>query len=431
MGRSSGQGRPQLPEQALMTRTRWSAIIILVLVLLTALGVYLLQAVEEPQNALREAVPVPVEVLRIRPQTFTYRLEALGTVQALREAAIGVKVSGPIAAIPPEIALGARLEAGQLIAEIDPTPFRIEVNQREAGLARARAQARTRQAEIARQRNLIGINRDKLRLSQAEYDRLRSLYEAGGIAWVEVKAVELALRRTEEEVERVASGLAEAQAQLAVAEADVAAALAEVARAREALADTQIRAPFAGIVARKSVTLGEQVRPGAILAELADIGTVKLLIRVPADDVAFLRLGAEAEIAAAGLPGPLTGRVGSVGPRADAETRTFPAEILVVNRGARPLLPGMFARATLAVRTYPQAILLPRSSVLDAEGTPAVFVAEAGLARRRPLRIARIFGPRLLVGEGVAEGDLVIIVGQRLLHDGAAVRIVETREPAP
>jgi RND family efflux transporter MFP subunit len=291
---------------------------------------------------------------------------------------------------------------------------------------------RTRRAEIARQRNLIGINQEKLALSQTEYDRLKSLFDAGGIAWIEVKAVELALRRTQEEVERAESGLREAEAQLAVAEAEVASAEAERLRAREALADTRVRAPFAGIITRKSVTLGEQVAPGTILVRLADIGTVKLVIRIPADDVASLRIGAEAEITVAAFPQPLTGRVAYLGPGADAETRTFPVEILVENRGPRPLLPGMFARATVAVRTYPQAVLIPRSSLLSADGVPGVFVAEAGtgLARRRPVAVERAFGSRLLVAEGLAAGDLLIVVGHRLLTEGAAIRVVETREQA-
>ena len=416
-----------------MTRRRLSVFLISAMVFVTAVGVYLIRAVEEPHNTKAGPLPVAVEVARITPEDFTHRLEALGSVEAIREAAVGVKVSGPVRAIPPEIELGATVEQGTLLAEVDPTPFHIDVSQKEALVARARAQVRTRQAEIARQKILISINQEKMGLAQAEYERLKSLFDEGGIAWVEVKRVELALRGTEEDFERAKSGLREAEASYAVAQAELASADAELSRAQDALADTRVPAPFAGIISEKSVTIGEQVGPGTVLFRLADIKTVKVLIRISGDDVAFLQPGAEAGIAVTGFAEPLQGRVGHIGPRADAVTRTFPVEILVDNTGPRQLLPGMFARVTVPVRFYPQAILIPRASVLAEEGTPAVFVADAdqGVAQRRPVTIARTFGTRYLVSAGLAPGDLLVVTGHRVLRDRTEIRVVETRELAP
>ncbi len=416
-----------------MTRRRLSVLLILAMVLVTAVGVYLIRAVEEPRNAKPGPLPVPVEVARVSPQDFTHRLEALGSVQAVREAAVSVKVPGPVTSIPSQIELGAEVKEGTLLAEIDPTPFRIDVSHREAQVARARAKVRTRQAEIARQKALISINRDKLRLAQAEYDRLKSLFDEGGIAWVEVKAVELALRRTQEEFERAESGLREAEAEHAVAEAELASAEAELSRAQDALANTQVRAPFAGIISEKSVTLGEQVAPGTVLFRLADIKSVKVLTRIPADDIAFLHSGTKADITLTGFAEPFQGRVEHIGPRADPETRTFPVEILIENRGPRQLLPGMFARAMIPVRSYPQAILIPRASVLTEDGTPTVFVADPKreFAHRRPVTIARTFGPRYLIERGLEPGDLLVVTGHRRLRDGTAIRVVETRELTP
>lgn len=416
-----------------MSRRQLSLLIIVAMFLATAAGVYWIRAAEAPKNAARTTLPVPVEVLRVTPRDFTHRLEALGTVQAVREASVGVKVSGPIAALPPAVELGTFLEAGALIAQVDPTPFAIEVEHKEALVARAHAQLRIRRAEIVRQRSLIEINREKLRLAQTEYDRLKSLYDDGGIAWVEVKAVELALRRTDEEMERAESGLREADAQLGVAEAEVAAARAELARARQALADTEIRAPFAGIISKKTVTLGEQVAPGTVLVTLADISAVKILIRIPSDDIATLKPGEAAEVSLSGFSEPMRGRVGYIGPRADPETRTFPVEVLVENRGARRLLPGMFARVTIAVRAYPAAILIPRSSLSTAGDEASVFVVDSGegVARKRSVHVARTFGSQLLIGGGLKADDLLVVLGHRLLRDGAAVRVAATRDQAP
>ncbi|MEE9182059.1 MAG: hypothetical protein V3U33_05800, partial [candidate division NC10 bacterium] len=121
-----------------MKARRPSLVLILAIVLVTMVGFYLIRAGDEPQNAKPGPVPVPVEVARITPREFIHRLEALGTVRAIREAAVGVKVAGPVTAIPPEIELGAAVEEGRLLASIDPAPFRIDVSRREALVLRAR-----------------------------------------------------------------------------------------------------------------------------------------------------------------------------------------------------------------------------------------------------------------------------------------------------
>jgi len=416
-----------------MTRRNLSFLIILALALLTAVGVYLIQAIDKPRQPKAEPIPVPVEVASIAPRDFTYRLESLGTIQAIREAAVGVEVSGPITLIPPEVDLGATVEQGTLLAEIDPTPFRIELSRREALVARARAEVRGREVDLARQKALIPLSRMKLRLARAEHKRLEDLLERELIARQDLERTEMVVRGIQEELERTESGLREAEVQHAVTKADLARALAEKERAREDLADTQVRAPFAGVVAEKQITLGEQVAPGKVLFRLVDLTVVKLLVRIPPDDIDFLRTGIIADVSVSGLPGKFQGRVEHIGPSADSETRTFPVEVLVENKASNRLLPGMFARAKIPVRTYPQAILIPRTSVLSDHGEPVVFIADMkrGTAHRRPVIISRTFGSRHLIHEGLQGGDLLIITGQRLLLDGTAIRVTGNLELKP
>ena len=416
-----------------MIRRNLSLLLILGMVSITALGVYLIRTSEELRQADPEPVPVPVEVAGIIPRDFTYRLEALGTVKAIREAAVGAKVSGPITLIPPEIELGAAVKQGTLLAEIDPTSFRIELSRQSALVNRAQAEVQRRKVDISRQKSLIRINQDKLRLVEAEHKRLISLLERDLISRQNMERAELTVRQTEEVLERAESGLREAQVQHSVAEADLASAQAELARAREDLANTQVRAPFTGVISEKQITLGEQVGQGTVLFRLADLSTVKLVVRVSSNDIDFLHRGILVEVVVSGLPERFRGRVEYIGPRADDETRTFPVEVLVKNKGSKRLLPGMFARAHIPVHTYPKAILIPRSSVLRKSGMPLVFVADENqeIAHRRPIEIARTFGSRHLVRRGLESGELLVVAGQRLLQDGAAIRIVGRRELEP
>lgn len=416
-----------------MTQRTISLLAIVAVVLATLGGVYMIRAVEELSPPEPKPVPVPVEVAPIVVRPFTHRLQALGTVQAVREAAVGAKVSGPISRIPPGIELGAQVEQGELLAEVDPTTFRIEVRQREALVARAQAQLRARQVDIGRQRTLIELNRDKVGLAKAEHERLATLFGEGGIARQDVERAEAALRRTQEDLERAESGLREATAQHAAAEAELASAQAELHRASQALADTRVRAPFTGAISEKRVTLGEQVTPGTVLFRLADLVVVKVEVRVPQDEIGLLRPGVPVEVRVAGLAGARPGRIAHLGPRADMETRTFPAEVLVENRGPGRLLPGMFARVSVPVHSYERAILVPRASVLTEDGVAAVFVADPDtrIARRRPVSVARTFGAQHLIARGLEPGEYLVVTGQRQLRDGAAIRVVQTRELEP
>jgi len=415
-----------------VSRVALSLLLCLVIALVTVGGVYLIRAVEEPPAPAPVTVPVAVEVARVEPRAFTQELEALGTVQAVREAAVSVKIAGPLRRVSPLAELGAMVGAGALLAEVDPTPFRIEVRQRQAARSRASARVGGVEVDILRQQRLIEINREKVRLARAEQSRLADLLRRGLIAQQDVERTELAVRRAEEELARVESGLQEAEAQRTMAVAEAAVAQAELDRAEQALADTEVRAPFSGAISEKLATVGEQVVPGTVLFRLADVSRLKVLVRVPADDVALLRPGVEAVIRIDGIVAPFGGRVAHIGPRADTATRTYPVEILV-NHPGRGLRPGMFAQVQMPVRAHPAAILVPRAAVTGEPSDPAVFVADVqrGVAHRRPVRIAQTIGARLLVAGGLAPGDLLIVAGQHLLRDGAAIRAVETRRLAP
>lgn len=416
-----------------MSRLGLSVLLVLAIGLATGVGVYLIQAVEEPSPPAVRPIPVPVEVVRITPGPFIHQLEALGTVQPIREAAVSVEAAGPVASVSPAIELGAPVTEGMLLAQIDPTPFRIDVSRGEAQLARAQAQVEKAEVDRERQESLLRINRDKLRLARAEWHRLADLFERELVAEQEVERTELGVRRVQEQLEVAESGLEAAKAQHAAALAEAASAEAELERARQALQDTQVRAPFAGFISEKLVTVGEQVAPGTVLFRLVDVAVVKIVVRVPADDIGLLRPGALAQVRVTGFSEPFQGRVAHVGPRADIETRTFPVEILVNNESLPRLLPGMFARASIPVRSYPAAILVPRATVVRREGAHAVFVAdtERGIARRRPITITRTFGARHLIEQGLEPGDLLIVTGQHLLQDGAAIQVVETRQLKP
>jgi RND family efflux transporter MFP subunit len=104
-------------------------------------------------------------------------------------------------------------------------------------------------------------------------------------------------------------------------------------------------------------------------------------------------------------------------------SRTLAAELYVANPEGL-LLPGMFARAeaTLLER---EGILIPSEAVLEEGGAAAVFVVEAGTARRRLVEIGYLQGTLIEIRQGLAAGESVVVAGQQGLRDGATVRLLE------
>jgi len=407
-----------------------SILLILLVSAVTAVGVYVISDVEEKPRVEPKAAPVPVEVAAVVAADFVQRIEALGTIAAVREGPVSAEVAGRIVRIPPNIGLGSVVRAGDLLAQVDSKDFEIAVRKAAAQVASAKARVRKAAVDIERQRKLVRLNREQLRLARAEHERLTKLLKQELVSSQEAERQELAWRRIEEELEAARSGELETEALHAIARADLALANVQLEQARETLSDTEIRAPFAGVIAHKNATLGERVAPGQVIFRLADIETVKLDVRIPATDIHRLDARIVAKVRVRGLDGEFSGRVTNIGPRADEQTRSFPVEIFMSNSPGRKLLPGMFARAVIPVREYPGAILIPRESVIFEDGRPAVFVADpdSDRAARREVRIAGRFGPRYMIAGGLEPGDLLVTAGQRLLLDGARIRVVTRRD---
>ena len=304
-----------------------SILLILLVSAVTAVGVYVISDVEEKPPVEPQAAPVPVEAAAVAAADFVHRIEALGTIAAVREGPVGAEVSGRIVGIPGNIGLGSVVQAGALLARVDSTDFEIAVRKAAAQVASAKARVRKAAVDIERQRKLVRLNREQLRLARAEHERLTKLLKRELVSSQEAERQELAWRRIEEELESARSGERETEALHAIARADLALADVQLEQARETLRDTEIRAPFAGVIASKNVTLGERVAPGKVLFRLADVETVKLDVRIPAGDIHRLDPRIVAEVRVRGLEEGFTGRVANIGPRADRETRSFPVEI--------------------------------------------------------------------------------------------------------
>lgn len=332
---------------------------------------------DRPEEAAREVL-----ALQVAPRVMPNELSEAGLLAGWREVDVVAEVSGRVVAPPVEV--GAELTASRRLALLDRSKLEIELRNREAGV---------RKGELA------------LRTAQREVRRLEPLRDEG-----------------------VVSERAWNQAGDAVGQAEVELAAAQAARdaTREALADTSVRAPFAGRVVRRYIELGQFVSAGEPVARLVDLSQLRLRIGAPPAMVVAIEPGQPVSIEVDVYPGEsFAGRVHSVAAEADVNG-LFPIDLVTVGSAERQLLPGMVARARLAVGHGEPRLLLPPSAVARRDGHDVVFVVDraADQVRLRVVSLGARNGRAVEVVTGLEAGELIAYKGHAGLEDGDAVRVL-------
>jgi membrane fusion protein (multidrug efflux system) len=340
---------------------------------------------ESPADATEEkAPPQEVSVLALEPAARPVIRELPGRIAPTRIAEVRARVSGIV--VSRNFEQGSDVKQGDVLFELDPNPFEIELQAQEAALARANA-VHTQEAQNARRAEALLPSRA---ISQAQYDT--------------------------------------AIATLRQAEADVAARKADVARARLNLDYTKVRAPISGRIGRALVTEGALIAQ----ADATNMATIQRLDPIYAD---FTQSVAELnqlrrEFARGDLeevaPGAAKVRLildnGEVYPYVGrllfSEATVDPGTGQVTLRGEFPnpkleLLPGTYVRVQLEQGIDPDALAVPQQAVRrnDAGGSELFLVRDDNRATISPVRLGRAVDNQWLVLEGVKPGDRVIVDG--------------------
>ena len=208
-------------------------------------------------------------------------------------------------------------------------------------------------------------------------------------------------------------------------------------RAKLARERAVIVAPFDGVVDRVQTVAGDRVNAGQDVGTLVDLQNLRIEAAVLEHDLPLIRIGGEAVITSAALPGQaLTGRVQAVLPMVDSTTRAGRAFVRLAGTGA--LRPGMYADVRLEAQRLQNRRLVPSRAIIERDGRPLVFVVRDGRAQWTYVTPGRSNGretevlPDSTTGQiPLNPGDQVIIEGHLTLTHDAPVRVVAARERAP
>jgi membrane fusion protein, multidrug efflux system len=325
---------------------------------------------------------VVVEGAPVVLDTLVLSVSAAGEAAAWRQTVVRAQVAGQVRAV--RVAENRVVGGGVLLVEIDPTEYQLALEE---------ARARLRETENRYREITLGSDR---------------IADAG-------------VRAAQDSAARVRSGL------------DV--ARVAVQRAEINLSRTRVTAPFAGNVANVRIVPGQHVTQGEELLTIQAMNPIKVEAQVLEGEIGYLSPGRVARVTFAAFPGEVfEGRIESINPVVEQQTRTARVTISVPNPAGR-VLPGMYARASLAARRFPDRVLVPREAILERDRRTMLFVFEGdgtnGRAKWRYVNPGRMNDHLVeILAEGpedgmVAPGEIVLVGGHHTLVHDIQVRLVD------
>ena len=292
------------------------------------------------------------------PQDETYT----STIQAYVKNNIAPQAAGRISRILVDV--GDNVKKGQVVAEMDQTQL----------------------AQIELQ----------LKNNEVEYNRLKELYEVGGLSKSDLDAVEMAYNVSRTQYNNLKE-------------------------------NATLVSPINGVITARNYDAGDMYAMSAPIYTVEQIVPVKLLVGISETDYTKVKKGDNVEITADALPGQtFNGKVKKIYPTVDPATRTFTVEVVIDNNNSA-LRPGMFARAKVNFGVN-NSVVIPDVAVVKQQGSGERFVYvlnEDGTVTYQKVLLGRRMGTEYEVLEGISDGAKVVTGGQIRLKDGIKVIVNE------
>lgn len=182
-----------------------------------------------------------------------------------------------------------------------------------------------------------------------------------------------------------------------------------------------VESPLSGVVGRVYVDIGQNVTAQTPIALVVNMDEVKINLDIPEKYLTKVSLEQEAKINVDAYPQEeFSGQVTKISPVVDLTVRAAPIQITVDNPRYR-LQSGMFAKVRLILQTHKNIPVILKEAVMGKEPNLYVYVIENKKATLRKVTLGVRQGPYYEVQQGLKEGDLVVIVGQQRLYEGATV----------
>ncbi len=351
--------------------------------------------------------PVPVEVHPIDRGPLVAEVMGTGTLEARVRATISPKIAGRLSEVL--VDQGDHIEAGQLLASLDDDELAQQVRVAEATIEAAKVS--------------VGRFKAEQRQAQSTFSQTESEYRrVGGL--VEQNAVtESEFEKARETFEVAQAGVARAEAALLEAEQQVALAKESLEYQKTRLADTQLVAPFDGLVIKRYRDPGAIAVPGSPILDIISLDELWISAWVDETQMGHLQADLPARVVFRSQPDKnFSGRVARLGKQSDRETREFVVDVRVVELPDNWSI-GQRAEVYIEWARADDATIVAERLITNRDGQTGVYVAEQSLARWQPIEIGLQGRELVEVAKGLQPGDAVVApLRGAALQDGRRIQ---------
>jgi len=317
------------------------------------------------------------DIATLGPMDLGHVVPISGTLKPLTQAVVKAKVAAEVAKV--HVQEGERVMAGQILVSLDTADLRARYDAQMASVAEMQARLDLAGKNEANNRQLLQKNF----ISQNAFDAVSNSAE--------------------------------------VARANLKSAQAQAAISQRALGDASIRAPFAGIVAKRMINIGEKVSPDMPVMQIVDLSRMELEASIPVAEIPGIKIGQELSFTVDGFADrQFQGKVERINPSADAGSRSI-AVFLALPNPEQALKGGMFATGKLAAQSRSAVNAVPLVALREEGGQSYVLVIEKDKIERKSVTVGKrnVDMGMVEIREGLAVGSQVVAVKMDGLKPGA------------
>ena len=365
----------------------------------------------------RDASAKPIKVETVKEETMKRAVELVGTLAAVDQVTISSEADGKVSRILAD--LGDRVKAGQPLIQVDREKQQYNFDQQRASLEKALAQLGAPDAQhLPEPEKTPDVQKAAADLAQAKqaHDRASQLFKRTLVPQQTLDDAATTLQSKQASYDLSLQNAKNLRASIQASEASM-------KLADRQLRDTDIRAPFDGIVEKRLVNLGELVKTQMPVMAIVRVDPLKVIAEIPEKMAPWIKQGQPVQLLVDAYPErTFIGKVSRISPAVNAATRAFPFEALVPNQDAT-LKPGTFARVHIESGKVDTVLTLPYSTMQYRYGVNRVFVIDGDKLAGRELKVGDRLGERIEIISGVKAGDRVASSDIDKLVDGQKVSV--------
>lgn len=354
-----------------MKRMKNFKVIVMVVVLIATVAARLVSNKNsfdrEQKLASETSGAVPVLTLQAIFKNIDNSFTVDGLFVSDKEVVLSSEISGKVIAVNAEV--GDRVHAGQVLAELDHSVLEVQLQQAKA--------------------NLQKLEKDLY--------RNESLVKTDG-------ATAQQLEQSKQDVLDASATLTELQNQCD---------------------NSYIKAPFGASITKREVEKGSFLSPGSEAFYLSTTSRIRLVVNVTAGQLGSIEKGHQVSVTANDAPGKIMkGTIYSINEKAN-QSKQFEIEISLNNPQNGRIKPGMFGKASFAGENASQALVIPRVAIPGSIKDAEVYVVKGDSAVLNKISVSPLNEKEVIVNEGLAEGDVLVVSGQINLTDGTKVKLIQ------